>query len=907
MQPTQTPRTAAPDEPPTYAQTLDATPPTTARRGRFLRYQPWIDKRAQERRDERDALRAAGLLQPSSWDIDSGDGEGTAEPHLARAASARERDELAEQRLAGASGALNDAPSMRKRGDSGASLASLGRDAVQSLSTNTFLQRVGARFSRGLPDKPLCLYLLDNQPISASSPLSTSVTSSDARTLPVWCGLAVHHLELHVEPARGSTTSLHGLAVGLVAGAHGQLEVRMWSLASLVNLAKWRAFDENSTALDLSLTPTDATVDRRASLAFVKSAWSPSKADKGKSAATPRVSPDSARRANTAGNDEDLEVLAGAPPSTSSRTTSPPLADPTARLNRLSLAEPGAAGPSQPSLSPSSPSSSRLELPLEWARSSIRLPVPHAAGPLLFFRLFRMPPAQSSAPSTANTRPDFDRQESSQSEDESDDDDDLSPSQRRKKAEREAEERRLFLCVATQRSVFVYESRPSEKRSWTLTKEFFAPATPKFLRLVRTSTASSAPLASLHKAQSRPPSTAFTSTSSASASFAYTPDLHLLLGLSHRIVLIRLADSTVHELVLPSFPSSIPLRPRSISASSSSAASAASHHRRAQASLSTAPARLASALGRAVERVSELVEGQRGVPAGMRGEEEGLLVKGRKVRDDAAGRYGQGAEGEGKWIGVEEVRLRLSSKRRRRSEGAETEQHFLLVTKGRTTYLLPSPLVLAPASSIAPGSASEADERERPALVPLALHTFHWPASTAPPARVLGFVSPLATNAAYSHLTLCAFSTTGVAVQEFALSHAAALDAPRPNAGVVVPLASVPHVPLVAAPPSLPSSSTTPPHLHDYRAAAAAAADSDPDLSTSASLDFGRETGMLLASRPAAPDGRTTGGGGGGASCLFYTAARGEWVLKRLRVAGSGGAAEGQRRRRGADDVVLWP
>lgn len=88
------------------------------------------------------------------------------------------------------------------------------------------------------------LYLLDNQPISASSPLSTSATSSDARTLPIWSGLGVHHLELHVEPTRGSSTSLHGLAVGLVAGAHGQLEIRMWSLASLVNLAKWRAFDE---------------------------------------------------------------------------------------------------------------------------------------------------------------------------------------------------------------------------------------------------------------------------------------------------------------------------------------------------------------------------------------------------------------------------------------------------------------------------------------------------------------------------------------------------------------------------------------------------------------------------------------------------------------------------------------
>ncbi|GJN91792.1 hypothetical protein Rhopal_004815-T1 [Rhodotorula paludigena] len=818
----QTPPTAAPDDPPTYAQTLDATRPTTARRGRFLRYQPWIDKRAQERRDERDALRAAGLLQPSSWDIDSGDGEGTAEPHLARAASARERDELAEQRLAGASGACNDAPSTRKRGDSGASLASLGRDAVQNLSTNTFLQRVGARFSRGLPDKPLCacaipermveegderlpptpnadalatgLYLLDNQPISASSPLSTSATSSDARTLPIWSGLGVHHLELHVEPTRGSSTSLHGLAVGLVAGAHGQLEVRMWSLASLVNLAKWRAFDENSTALDLSPTT------------------------------------------------------------------------------------PGA----------------RLELPLEWARSSIRLPVPHAAGPVLFFRLFRIPPAQSSAPSAGNTRPDFARQESSESEDESDDeDDDLSPSQRRKKAEREAEERRLFLCVATQRSAFVYESRPSEKRSWTLTKEFFAPATPKFVRLVRTSTATSpSSLPSLHKAQSRPSSTAFTSTSPASASFAHTPDLHLLLGLSHRIVLIRLADSTVHELVLPTLSPASASRPRSISGSSSSAASAASHHRRAQASLSAAPARLASALGRAVERVSELVEGQRGVPAGMRGEEEGQLVKGRKMREDAAdaaGRYGQGAEGEGKWVGVEEVVLQLSSKRRkRRGEGAEAERHFLLVTKGRTTYLLPSPLVLAPASSIVPGSASEGDERERDALVPLALHTFHWPASTAPPARVLGFVSPLATNAAYSHLTLCAFSTTGVAVQEFALSHAAALDAPRPNAGVVVPLSSVPHAPLVGSHLSR-LSSTTAPHLHDYRDAAAA--DSDPDLSTSASLDFGRETGLLLASRPAAPDGRAAGGGEGGASCLFYAAARGEWVLKRLRVAGSGGAA----------------
>lgn len=67
---------------------------------------------------------------------------------------------------------------------------------------------------------------------------------------------------------------------------------------------------------------------------------------------------------------------------------------------------------------------------------------------------------------------------SSDDEDESEDEDeeDLPPHERAKRREEAEERKRLFLFVATQRSVFLYESKPptlGARRSWSLTREFF--------------------------------------------------------------------------------------------------------------------------------------------------------------------------------------------------------------------------------------------------------------------------------------------------------------------------------------------------------------------------------------------------------------------------------------------------
>ena len=145
------------------------------------------------------------------------------------------------------------------------------------LTKNVTIEQLGSRFDRGLPDQPLCgmvlptqspspktagepdrflligtragLYLADLDPVlSSSAPLRTSPSpsspsNSPARIIPIWTGLAVHHLDCFVEDAKLESDGAKGLLLALVSNG-GELEIRMWSIAAIINLVKWRTYNE---------------------------------------------------------------------------------------------------------------------------------------------------------------------------------------------------------------------------------------------------------------------------------------------------------------------------------------------------------------------------------------------------------------------------------------------------------------------------------------------------------------------------------------------------------------------------------------------------------------------------------------------------------------------------------------
>lgn len=120
---------------------------------------------------------------------------------------------------------------------------------------------------------------------------------------------------------------------------------------------------------------------------------------------------------------------------------------------RRSLAAASSDPPSSPSSAPTpSPPNETTSLPLEWARSSIPLHLPRGHGPILFFRLSRLPPPEL----------DF-------AQDDEDEDGVRKP-------------QHLFLAVATARTVYLFESRPSERRTWIICNEFYVRSSRYFAR-----------------------------------------------------------------------------------------------------------------------------------------------------------------------------------------------------------------------------------------------------------------------------------------------------------------------------------------------------------------------------------------------------------------------------------------
>lgn len=86
--------------------------------------------------------------------------------------------------------------------------------------------------------------MTDLQPALSSGHLSLSTDEplGKAVVLPLWEGLGVHQLVLHLQPARRAGPAPRGVIFGLVRAVEEEVggEVRMWSLATLTHLAQWR-------------------------------------------------------------------------------------------------------------------------------------------------------------------------------------------------------------------------------------------------------------------------------------------------------------------------------------------------------------------------------------------------------------------------------------------------------------------------------------------------------------------------------------------------------------------------------------------------------------------------------------------------------------------------------------------
>ncbi|GAA6013563.1 hypothetical protein JCM11491_002708 [Sporobolomyces phaffii] len=767
-----------------------------------------------------------------SWTLDDRDDDAIR--------AARERDEAAELRLSTASRSPSS-PARRA--------APPGRARRSRLTEHVAIEPLGSRFDRGLADPPRCGIVLPTRPAEAhveperdrfllvgtASGLAVVDLDPDphsARVLPLWTGLAVHHLACHVEPARPKSEGAKGLLIGLVGTAGGGggdgLELRMWSLAAIVNLVKWRTYNETSHAFDLGPVPVSGAAphSRNTSFSTLKTFLTSPSSAKGK---RKEPSPDSAS------------------------SPSPPSA--------LSV---GAV--------PSSVQE-RHSLPLEWLNSFVKLPLPKPHTPILSFTLAPMPRRAESDPAVGE-KPEGEAFDSDS------DDEDLTNEQLRRRDKDREEQGKLFLVVATKGVVFVFESSVEEKRSWKLTRELTAPSTPRFMQLVRSPgpTANVSPQATAQP----PPRHPRSSSSSVAPPVAYPQDLCLLLGLSHRSVLIRLSDFSVTELVAPAIavpPSTLSrARTRSLSDSIKSTASSQSssrhhhHHHRASSSLNLNL--LDHPIVKKVQHAIEHTKDGKNVPHGYRGEKVAL---GRKLgggaagsRDDvtdaASGSPG-GAEDSGRWIGSQEVVFEVG-------RGRRNVARFALVTKGHRSFLVANPVGR---SDAVPDTRHASDRSPTPTalLLPLApVHTFEWPTDLAIRRVTCGVTSDRRHDR--SHVALVAYTSTGISVQEGSVSHSALVAAASSSSSsCTLPRVFTPTNSTAPPRPDLARLSLTVPDLGNERGPV----DDEDDLAGSCSFDFGADSMWLADSLPSygARGGRTRG-----RSSYMYTQSNADYVIKRV-------------------------
>ncbi|GAA5955329.1 hypothetical protein JCM3765_003283 [Sporobolomyces pararoseus] len=895
--------------PPSYEETRQAEPNNP----RFGRWRNWVEKRGVDRRLEREEMSRNGQSEKTSWDLPrsndsaldattgrrwSWDRGQDQESDQEAVRIARTRDELMENRLSSAGQYSISNPDYlqpqagnsresRSRSSSAASTGTGGGGGTRNrLTKNVTIERLGSRFDRGLPQKPLCgmmlptqapssnlkpeedrfllvgtsggLYIVDLEPaLSSSAPLRTSSPSSTSspadsstsstRIVPLWLGIGVYHLECYVEPAKPKSEGAKGLLVMLVGNEAGGLEVKMWSLSAIVNLVKWRIYNEVSkllyarqfsflelTILEISqssnpldLTPIPAHHNsnshaRNASFSSFKKSIlnSPSPKGKGK-----QLSPDSASFPKPAHKKSDSNSTISSPP---------PLLD------------------------------DRTALPHEWYNSSVRLPLPKPHTPILFFSLSRMPLRSEEDTGSVDSEDDSDVE-------------DLTNEQLRKRSKLREEEGKLFLLVATKGVVYVFESSLEQRRSWKLTRELTAPSTPRFMQLVRSPKIST----NVIHATSHAPRSASTSSSSSTTTTneaaSYPLDLCLLLGLSHRSVLIHLSDCSVVELVIPSSSStsstsSTPLsrsRTKSVSNSIKSTASSSTttHHHKFTPSL-----KLNLMDNPIVKKVQQVIEGgagggkQSGVPAGFTGGEK--ITLGRKLNENGDSTEDlrrslsvtSSRDEESRWIGSEELVVQIG-------KGKRNLKRFELLTKGFTTQLFNTPLQDKTSSQ----QFETHSHHSSPVVSLNPIHTFKW-STDLEIRKVTHSITTISdtvgrTGKGKSHLVLIAFTLTGLSIQEGYISQESILN----------PSSSLPVFTPTPTTSTLDLSRLSVDNSRIF--AGREEEDEDEDLSNSATLDFATDSAQLCSSLKA---NQVIGGSQGHSSIYLYTRSHADYVVKRI-------------------------
>ncbi|GAA5990589.1 hypothetical protein JCM5350_001046 [Sporobolomyces pararoseus] len=790
---------------------------------------------------------------------------------------ARTRDELMENRLSTTGQYSISNPDYlqplagnhresRSRSSSAASTGTGGGGTRTRLTKNVTIERLGSRFDRGLSQKPLCgmmlptqapsltskleedrfllvgsnggLDIVDLKPaLSSSAPLRTSSPESassptdsiahSTRIIPLWLGLGVHHLECYVEPAKPKSEGAKGLLVMLIGNEAGGLEVKMWSLSAIINLVKWRIYNESSNPLDLSpvTAPQSSTAHaRNASFrSFRKSILnSPSPKGKGK-----QLSPESASFPNYHAHkkSDSISTISSPPPSVDDRTA----------------------------------------LPHEWFNSSVKLPLPKPHTPVLFFKLSRMPlrPEEDTGP--------IDSEEDS-------DDEDLTNEQLRKRNKLREEEGKLFLLVATKGVVYVFESSLEQRRSWKLTRELTAPSTPRFMQLVRSPEISTN---TIHATSHAPRSASASSSSSTTPNeiASYPPDLCLLLGLFHRSVLIHLSDCSVVELVIPSSSStttaSTPLsrsRTKSVSNSirSTSSSSTPTHQHKSTPSL-----KLNLMDHPIVKKVQQVIEGgglgkQSGIPAGFTGEEQ--ITLGRKLNEDGNSTedlrrslsVASSRDEEGRWIGSEEMVVQVG-------KGKRNLRRFELLTKGFTTQLFNTPLKDNSSSQ----QLDHPSRHSSPVLSLNPVHTFKWPMDleirkvTHSITTTCDTVVGRSGKKGKSHLVLVAFTLTGLSIQEGFISHES-ISNPSSNSPIFLPTPTTSMLNL---------SRLSIDHSRIRSEEEEEEEEEEEDLSSSATLDFATDSAKLCSSLQGS---QVHGASQGHSSIYLYTRSHADYVVKRI-------------------------
>lgn len=339
-----------------------------------------------------------------------------------------------------------------------------------------------------------------------------------------------------------------------------------------------------------------------------------------------------------------------------------------------------------------------------------------------------------------------------------------------------------------------------------------------------------------------------------STGLALPDDLSLLLGMNSKAVLVRLSDSSVHEIEISS--SAAPKRNGSTASAGSTSGGSATG---LASSLSTR-ARVS-----AVAKVTAFVESRQAVPAGMRGVEGGNLAVGRRVDQESADSTTINSA-SGPWVGLETLTFDTTPPSHTSATLSLPLRHLYLLTRGSATHLLHSPLGLHAFPSSPNASHSSRQNVPPPPIQPQSIHTFLWPTNVT---RVVPLLRRRALKREVQDrgegrtlLALVGFTTTGVSIQEGVvdLGVVERLFAPGGGGGVggagsrstkalFTPTRSYTTSPLeserILGSPDLGNSTasgsttSTLPQPHD-----------EDQLGDRASFDFGRETGFLCPGGP---------------------------------------------------------